>query len=711
MYEIAFTTGFRDGLGDMAERVIRALDQFLTPLRQDPYQKLPRAKALKNAHGRFRIRIGGDARAIYQVESVFRRVVFLAISTRQNAYRRPPPGARILDPAEGEAVLATIKGKKVQTAPLAVSTAPAVDASSSRLANDNDPAQLSISVEPVTEWITADELWLLNIDERYWESILAASDVGSIDPVVPPEILTRLIDYTTNPASSHIGKLYSLGSDELMDVAKRPLRSFLLALAPEQQKIIDRPLDAGPILVKGGPGTGKSLIGLYRIRHIVENRTAESLFTQRPRFGILTYTNTLSGLNDVLAKDINAKLEAENGQVVCSTLDKVAYEVASAALGRRPNPANDVTWEKLLEQHVLPKVQATTSDAIHRLGLHYLVEEIDRVILGYGIHTLEEYQGHRRTGRKVAMIATDRTEVWKLYEEFRFLHEERKVETFSLIRSIALKHLKDHPEYPRFNALFVDEVQDLSRTARQLVLELVADKRFLLMTADTGQSIYEHPPTWVETDPTLNLRGGRIHVLRRNYRSTKEIYAGIEALREESDDGEGVTGRPLSVFSGRYPIWLKVKGDAQVSTVALVIKSLSSTHALGQIAVVVRDNDRLKTYASYLESQGIPSRAVTQSVRIDVDGNHVHVITAHSSKGLEFPAVVVPDVSDSQYPWAYAMRGCLTQEQTNETLEKERRLLYVALSRASHTLVMLENEDAPSPFLKLLPEGRWSSSL
>ena len=59
----------------------------------------------------------------------------------------------------------------------------------------------------------------------------------------------------------------------------------------------------------------------------------------------------------------------------------------------------------------------------------------------------------------------------------------------------------------------------------------------------------------------------------------------------------------------------------------------------------------------------------------------IRITTVHSAKGLEFRAVIIPDLEDGRYPsW-----GSKTEDELNE----ERRLLFVALSRAKEYLFVL----------------------
>lgn len=701
MYTIAFTEGFyHDVRGGTPEQVLRAVGKLLGPLAHDPFQKMPRAKRLKNVRDRYRARIG-DYRLLYEVQQSIKRVVLLTIKSRQEVYKVAPTArGKQVGSDTAEAIRKRLEGEPAH--------AGQPEADSGPLPALNE-VKLAPQLELVKEWITEDELWLLGIDQTYHLQIIKSHTPDELDTEsVPEEIISRLTDYSTNPKSSHIGKLYSLDRTDPMSISTQPLKSFLLALDQEQRRVLARKVE-GPLLVKGGPGTGKSLVGLYWIRDMLINRPTESLWSTAPRFGVLTYTNTLSDLNELLAASINPP-DDDRKLVECSTLDKITTALATRALDRRPNCKSSDEILRLLDKESLPSLPATTRDLIAKLGLPYLLEEIDHVILGYGISDSAEYLTHRRSGRVVPMNSTARTEVWRLYEAFLDLHEDHNIETWDLMRKYALSALRAWPDYPKFNALFVDEVQDLSRVSRQIILNLVEDQRYLLMSADTGQSIYVHPPTWAETEPGLSLRN-RVFVLRRNYRTTREIYRAIEPLRSETADGEGETGRPTPIFTGPLPIWLHGDATSQWRMTKEVIQQLSARHCPGQMAVVVRDHAMVKDCVKYLSAAGIDAKPVNKTTKIDIAGDHVHVITAHSAKGLEFPVVIAPCVTDSDYPAARSVCGSISEEHLSEALATERRLLYVALSRACHKLVMIDSSDNPSRFLAELNPADWSDEL
>ena len=75
----------------------------------------------------------------------------------------------------------------------------------------------------------------------------------------------------------------------------------------------------------------------------------------------------------------------------------------------------------------------------------------------------------------------------------------------------------------------------------------------------------------------------------------------------------------------------------------------------------------------------------------------VNIVTMHASKGLEWKVVILPDVNEGVGPHKKAV--------TDEELEEERRMFYVAMTRAKESLFIfyVQEKEAgnllPSRFL------------
>lgn len=87
------------------------------------------------------------------------------------------------------------------------------------------------------------------------------------------------------------------------------------------------------------------------------------------------------------------------------------------------------------------------------------------------------------------------------------------------------------------------------------------------------------------------------------------------------------------------------------------------------------------------------------------DGNVVRLMTVHAAKGLEFPIVFIAGLEDGLFPNRRALND-------PARLEEERRLLYVGITRAMHTLILTYAQKRgyqtfvatkPSRFLEELP--------
>jgi DNA helicase II / ATP-dependent DNA helicase PcrA len=84
----------------------------------------------------------------------------------------------------------------------------------------------------------------------------------------------------------------------------------------------------------------------------------------------------------------------------------------------------------------------------------------------------------------------------------------------------------------------------------------------------------------------------------------------------------------------------------------------------------------------------------------DTDETSVFLLTMHNAKGLEFPTVVVSGINTSYMP--FFLRKDLSE------LEEERRLFYVAATRAIKQLVISFGSDKRSPFLNNVKPSLYS---
>jgi DNA helicase-2/ATP-dependent DNA helicase PcrA len=98
--------------------------------------------------------------------------------------------------------------------------------------------------------------------------------------------------------------------------------------------------------------------------------------------------------------------------------------------------------------------------------------------------------------------------------------------------------------------------------------------------------------------------------------------------------------------------------------------------------------EHIEDYDAIIAQQGIQKKN---------DEDAVNIVTMHASKGLEWKVVILPDVNEGVVPHKKAV--------TDEELEEERRMFYVAMTRAKENLFIfyLEEKEAgnilPSRFI------------
>jgi len=705
-YEVAFTRGFKEGLEGLPKDVYPIVSRQVSSIAEDPFARDTNRTRMKNAPRTFRARIGIHVRMLYRVLDQMQQVVFLGIGPRGSIYDRDTGRVAPLPDEERDELLKRIRGDVL----------PHGKSRPQRPSEASPVGDVPVETEELT-WICEDELFLLQIPQEFWSIILEANSIDGLQrAALDSRLKVRIEDYWTNPKQTQVEKLYSLSAEQGAEtIAQRPLSEFLIMLDPEQRAALSRVKNQGPYLLKGSAGTGKSLVGLYHIRDLIVMRAGESLYdTDSARYGVVTYTNTLVDANGMLLRAITP--ESSHQGIHCTTLDKIAYDLAKRRLGTAPNALNTAGMVKFLQERVARALTQGSPEQVllQRLGPEFVAEEIEQAVIGNGLTSMDEYLQLARRGRKRGLRREERQGIWKLHEALKDVFAKARVQTFEQWRVLALEYLRNHPEYPRYTAMFVDEAQDFSKVARQLCLELIADPKHLLLAADTGQSIYTTPPSWRQCDPRFNFQGRRPIQLSKSYRATWQIGQAITGLRSDPGDEEDRSANAAPVFSGPKPIWLDADLQDHPKRAAELVVKLVSNGATpiqgGLIAIIVRESGRAAHYAAELRAQGISCSIVEKGAPLKVDQQHVHIITAHSSKGLGFPVVIVPDVSAHYYPPQHVMNRAADQDQREDIEALEQRLLYVALSRASHQLYMIPDSESPSPFLrKLNRSAHWAS--
>lgn len=151
------------------------------------------------------------------------------------------------------------------------------------------------------------EIWLteLKIPPGYHELLVKCKTEEELfDTPIPEEMILRVhenIMYV--PINDVLAQpdLAVFDTKDLIRYKEGDLLGFLLRMDSEQERLVDWALE-GPTLIKGGPGTGKSTVALYRIRSILEKAQREG--KPYPKILFTTYTNALIRFSQQLLEQL-----------------------------------------------------------------------------------------------------------------------------------------------------------------------------------------------------------------------------------------------------------------------------------------------------------------------------------------------------------------------------------------------------------------------
>jgi superfamily I DNA/RNA helicase/mRNA-degrading endonuclease RelE of RelBE toxin-antitoxin system len=522
-----------------------------------------------------------------------------------------------------------------------------------------------------------------------------------LEAPVSAEVLGRLVDRLFPPTIELLDQQPDLvipSTGDLVRFIEGDLLGFLLRLDEDQLKLTQWALK-GPTMVRGGAGTGKSTVALYRVKALLERPGASGtetiLFTTYTR-ALLTVTRQL--LEQLLTAD-------QLNRVEVVTCDQLAWRTVSNTRKIGTIEGEGAALRRLaqIRSNHVPNGSAfearLRTRALDRLTDRWLLEEFEWIIEGRGLTTLPEYLTAVRTGRGLSLNERARSAVWELYELFASSGGER----YPALRREALALLTTSQSALRYDYVVVDEAQDLSPVSWALMAEVCRTGEGLFFAADSKQSLYSRNYSWSSAHPRLQFRG-RTALLRRNYRSTREIdRAAFSVL--VSDEGEELVASD-SVHEGPLPVLVRnVAPESQADWTARFIRQMARYLHLKTSAacILVPDAAIGETLATELRSAGLEARFYAGR-DLDLKVDVVRVLTLHSAKGLEFPIVVVAGLEAGQ--WAVP-EDFDDPELFAERARNERRTMYVGLTRAMRGLMLIVPSECRHPAVVDLDLTQW----
>jgi DNA helicase-4 len=268
-----------------------------------------------------------------------------------------------------------------------------------------------------------------------------------------------------------------------------------------------------------------------------------------------------------------------------------------------------------------------------------------------------------------------------------------------IIKTISL--LKNHEDIAekfrgKYKYLLVDEFQDVNNLQVELIKLLVTQNDQLFCVGDDWQSIYGFRGSNV--DYIINFEdyfnNSETIKLNMNYRSTEHIVgASNEVIKNNKFMVEKVVNSNKKSSSKIHVFAGKDEDDNIDYVIEQVRLLIDRGYTQEDILFLYR---RSKMYTPYFE-------------RFRQEGLFVTGRTIHGSKGLEAKAVFIIGLTEGSggFPdiWMEDRIYQVIKKSNHDLLlEEERRLFYVAITRAKDELFLITEKGNESSFLKEIPD-------
>lgn len=236
----------------------------------------------------------------------------------------------------------------------------------------------------------------------------------------------------------------------------------------------------------------------------------------------------------------------------------------------------------------------------------------------------------------------------------------------------------------KYDYLIVDEAQDFSK--EDILLFKSKATKALLLYGDSAQQLYKFftNKTAISMDDMAYITKFPTEQLVFNHRLPKKIARLAEFINNENDDLENRCRKE----GNELPKILKYNSlNAELDAIAEIIKNRN----FEDVGILLRNNNDVEKVADYLRRKGLNVEAkVNDNVELNFNSSNPKIMTYHSSKGLQFEVVFLPECTVSS--------------------QDDRNPLYVAITRTYQSLYIMHSGNLSS-FFDAVPIKLYETSL
>jgi len=506
------------------------------------------------------------------------------------------------------------------------------------------------------------------LPEEAMERLLEIADGGTVPPALVASSDSSNDPFRHPDAERRFRVVDS--ADEVRQALEAGWAKWVVFLHPDQREFARKDW-SGPVKVGGAAGTGKTVVALHRARYLLEA-------DDEARVLLTTFSRTLSARLEQHVRLLVPEGSAADRRLAVANLHRLARELWTELQGSVPRIADDRALQAAVDQAVGSRPATGFTPAFIRSEWCSIVDPLD-------LRTTEAWSTASRVGRGTPLSKKQREVLWPVFEAIRAALASGGLLTWDQVFNKVAELVAQRPG-ARFDHVIADEVQDFGLPELRFLRALVTPGRNdLFLVGDQGQTIYRGRSILARAGIDVRGRAPRLKV---NYRTTGQIqrYADTVPGAPVAGSDEEERRQTIAILSGPLP---EVRGAAdEASEVSELRTWLREIVAEGfrprDIALfgrteAVLDRARQALTEASLEWEDLRDEAV-------LDEGKVALGTMHRAKGLEFRAVAVVGCQEGVVPLSKAFGEVADPVDKEEAMDRERRLFYVACTRARERL-------------------------
>ena len=464
------------------------------------------------------------------------------------------------------------------------------------------------------------------------------------------------------------------------------------ALDKEQTKAVT--CNNNQILVIAGAGSGKTLTIVGKVKYLIEKELID-----KNKILCISFTNeTVNSLKESLNK--------EGYLVDVKTFHKFSLDILS---NNNYKVASSNLLEYIIEEYFYSFIYFDNTYKllnkyleINNLSYNEFINNFKKTTesfikcfkaCNYKIDYFLDILFDKKSVREEKYLLVIIFKIFILYEEE--LKSQNMIDFDDMITCAKEEILKKR--YFKYKYIIIDEYQDTSFSRYELIKSITEKFNVRIMAVgDDYQSIYAFNGCSIKLFTEFNkyFKNSSIIKIKNTYRNTKDIVDISKRFVQKNKQQIRKNLKSKKYLKDSITV---VYSYNQLESFIKIIEPLDNILVLG------RNNKDINLIIDNINFKLEKDRVIY----LKDESKNIKFLTVHKSKGLEEKNIIILNVIDDILGFPNKIKEdslirYLKKKEDNFLYSEERRLFYVALTRAKEKVFILTNKSNPSIFVKEL---------